>query len=85
MATIRERAGNYEVIIRLKGHPPQNATFGRKTDAKKWAADTKSAIRDGRHFKTSESKRHTVAQMIDRYIRDILPIKPTSKAKQEEV
>ena len=77
MANIQEVKGKngikYRVLIRLKGLPAQSATFARKTDAKKWAQDTESAIRDGRHFKTVEAKRHTVAEMIDRYLADVLP------------
>ena len=30
----------FQVIIRLKGHPTQTATFVRITDAKKWAQHT---------------------------------------------
>lgn len=30
--------------------------------------DTESAIREGRHFKTAEAKKHTVDEMIDRYL-----------------
>jgi integrase len=59
---------SYRVKIRLKGYPPQTATFQRLTDAKKWAAATESSIREGRHFKTAEAKKHTVAEMIDRYL-----------------
>ena len=77
MANIQKIEGKngikYRVLIRLKGCPAQSATFTRITDAKKWAQDTESAIRDGRHFKTVEAKRHTVADMIDRYIQDIVP------------
>ena len=87
MATIQERKrkdGNitYRAQIRLKGYPIQTATFRRKTDAKKWAAQTESAIQEGRHFKTTESKRHTLKDLVDRYIKDVLPNKPKSKYKQ---
>jgi hypothetical protein len=79
MANIQEVKGKngvkYRVLIRLKGFPVQSATFARKTDAKKWAADTESAIRDGRYFKTVEAKRHSVAEMIDKYISDVVPSK----------
>lgn len=73
MATIRTRIAKdgsprYTVEIRLKGQSPQTATFKRKTDAKKWIQDTESAIRGARHFKTIEAKKHTVAEMIDRYL-----------------
>ena len=73
---------SYRVKIRLKGYPVQSATFERMTDARKWASSTESAIKEGRHFKTSEAKRHTLTQLVDRYIRDVLPTKPKSKAKQ---
>ena len=88
MATIEERRSKdgkitYRVKIRLKGFPPQSASFSRKTDAKKWAQDVESAIRDGRYFKTTEARKHTVADMIDRYIRDVLPTKPRSERDQK--
>jgi integrase len=51
-------------------------------DAKRWAAETETAIRDGRHFKTAEAKRHTLGDLIDRYIQDVLPRKPKSERKQ---
>jgi integrase len=65
----------YRVKVRLKGFPAQSATFDRLTDAKKWAAATESAIREGRHFKTTEAKRRTLAELIDKYMADVLPHK----------
>ncbi|MDO8843843.1 site-specific integrase [Methylicorpusculum sp.] len=84
MARIKERTDKNGIIkytaeVRLKGFPPQTATFTRLTDAKKWIQNTESAIREGRHFKTSEAKKHTLADAIDRYERDILPVKFTPK------
>jgi len=86
MASIEKRSTpdgkiSHRVKVRLKGYPSQTATFSRLTDARKWAQDTESAIRDGRHFKTAESKKHTLAELVDRYIKDALPVK-TSKPKQ---
>ncbi|SCX98227.1 site-specific integrase [Nitrosospira sp. Nsp13] len=87
MATIEKRVAedgkvSYRVRVRIKGFPAQTSTFERKTDANKWAQDTESAIRNNRHFKTSEAKRHTLGELIDRYVRDVLPTKPKSKEKQ---
>ncbi len=81
MATIEKRTSKegkvgYRAKIRLKGFPEQNATFERLTDAKRWVQQTESAIRDGRHFKTSEAKKRTLGEMINRYLKDILPSKP---------
>jgi hypothetical protein len=51
MATIEERKTKrgetrYRVLIRLRGAPPQSATFRRRRDAKAWALQTESAIRE---------------------------------------
>lgn len=81
MANVEKRISKegkitYRVKVRFKGFPTQQATFERLTDARKWAQNTESAIREGRHFKTTEAKRRTLGEMLDRYIKDILPTKP---------
>jgi integrase len=73
---------HYRVKIRLKGHPAQTSTHQTLRDAKRWAQQTESAIREGRHFKSAEAKKHTAAEMFDRYIRDVLPQKKLSHRKQ---
>lgn len=88
MASIKELPDKdgktrYHVQIRIKGFPPQYASFKRKTDADRWIQQTESAIREGRHFKTTESKKHTLGDLIDRYIRDILPTKKKIEEKQK--
>jgi len=85
MAYIQERKSKdgkitYRVLIRLKGYPVTTATFERKTDAKKWAQKTEAAMREGRYFKTSESKKHTLVELIDRYIENVIPTKPRNAA-----
>lgn len=80
MASIKERKSkdgktHYYVQVRLKGHDPECATFNRLTDAKKWIQDIEADIRNGRHFRTAESKKHTLGEMIDRYMESVLPTK----------
>lgn len=80
MATIQERVNasgdkSYRVQVRLRGAPPETATFSRITDARKWAQQTEADIRAGRHFRGVEAKRHTVAEMLERYEEQILPKK----------
>lgn len=87
MATIRELvrkdgSRSYHAEVRLKGHPPERATFRTRSSAKKWVQDIESAIRDGRHFKTVESKRHTVGEVIDRFITQWLVKFPSRQVKQ---
>jgi hypothetical protein len=68
MAVIVKRTGKdgtitYQTRIRLRGQPQQSATFSTRSKAKEWAQVTESAMREGRHFKTSESKKHTVGDL----------------------
>ncbi len=90
MANIEKRTSKdgkltYRVKIRLKGFPVQSATFERLTDAKKWIQQTESAIREGRHFKIAEAKRHTLTDLIDRYCRDVLPSKKSAKDQVQQL
>jgi integrase len=87
MASIFERKDKdgrtrYRVQVRIKGAPAQRETFDRKTDARLWAQQTEAAIREGRHFKTTEAKKHTFGTLIDRYMRDVLPTKKKSEERQ---
>jgi integrase len=72
----------HSVQIRIKGAPPQYASFKRKTDADRWIQQTEAAIREGRHFKTTEAKKHTLGQLIDRYMSDVLPTKKKCEQRQ---
>lgn len=89
MATIQARRDSdgrvrYRVQVRLKGYRPISATFDRKTDAKDWARETETDLKAGRYLKTAESKKHTFGNMIDRYIKQVLPNKrPGTREAQE--
>lgn len=90
MATIRELvrkdgSRSYHAEVRLRGHPPQRATFRTRSLAKKWVQDVESGIRDGRHFKTVESKRHTVGELIERFVGQWLSKYPHGRVKQESL
>jgi integrase len=73
----------YTAQIRLLNEK-ETVTFKRITDAKKWVQDTESAIREGRYFKTKEAKKHSFADLVDRYIKDVLPKKPKQARQQEQ-
>lgn len=78
MATIIERKNTkgekyYQAKIRMKGYPHESACFESKTKAVKWAKQIETAMEEGRYFKTAEAKKHTLAELIDRYIDFELP------------
>ena len=90
MASIKERVGKdgkirYQSQVRLKGFPAQTATFFRKTDAKKWAQDTETKIREGRHFKVREAKKRTLSELIDKYMASVLPFKRSQKSQKGQL
>jgi len=76
MPTIQRRGKGYRVMVRLKGRPPQYASFERKRDAEKWGMGVETAIREGRHFTPANPEagaaRKTLADLIDRYVQDVL-------------
>lgn len=85
MAAIQRRTDQtgrttFRVQVRLKGHPAQTATFERLTDAKRWAAATETAIREGRYFAGTEGKRRTLADALNRY--EAARTLPATKAQQ---
>lgn len=70
MASIEKCVGDdgkasYRVKIRLKGYPPDSATFDRLTDARTWATKTESDMKAGRYF--GAAKRHTFGELIEKY------------------
>lgn len=67
--------------MRLKGHSVETATFPRLTDARRWAQQTEAAIREGRHFRTREAKRRTLADLVDRYLAEVMPGKKSARGQ----
>jgi integrase len=70
MATIEKRIAEngsttYRVKVRIKGFPPETASFERLSDAKTWASKTESEIKAGRHF--GQSKRYTFDDLVDEF------------------
>lgn len=87
MASIEKRINNdgsqsFRVKVRLKGYPTQSATFERLTDARKWIQDTESAIREGRYFRTSKAKKHSLNELIDKYYKQVLDLTPKDTTNQ---
>ena len=90
MATFDKHVANdgnitHRVRIRMKGYPLQTASFERLTDARRWAQQTEAAIREGRHFKTREAQRHTLADLIDRYVADVLHRQKDSAHRRQQL
>lgn len=74
MASIEKRKTSkgeirFRAVIRKKGYPAQRQTFSRRTDAVRWIKQTEAEIEQGIHLKSVEAKKHTLKELIDRYIK----------------
>jgi integrase len=76
MATISKQSGkrgtSYKVRIRKPNNPTVTKTFSSRNLAARWARKTELAIEEGTHFDQDEAKKHTIGELIDRYIREDL-------------
>jgi integrase len=70
-----KRGVRWKAVIRRRGYPPTSETFERKTDADKWARSVEAKIEAGKYQDQSQARRHTVGDLIDRYIAEIIPQK----------
>lgn len=70
----RSRSGQTTSLarVRLRGYPPETASFTRLRDARKWAQQVEAAMRERRHFPRREAKCHTVAHLVKRYRANVL-------------
>jgi hypothetical protein len=67
MAFIRQlESGRWQAQIRLKNRRGESKTFKRKSDAREWGRRREIELRDnpGRQ----EAERHTLADLVDRYL-----------------
>ena len=74
MATIQKRKNKngttgYRVMIRTEdGLPPTYKTFPTHQEAKDWAIQEEAKRRQGIYFPDKLKQKHTLGELIDRYI-----------------
>ena len=72
MATIREKGPyQWQVQIRRKGWPTQNATLRTKKDAQAWARKTEHAMDQGLFLDQSEARETTLGDLIRLYLEHV--------------
>jgi len=85
MATIEKRRGTdgavtYRVRIRKRGYPEYSETFPRKTDAEQWAKQIEADLARGRYLPSNDARRRTFGEMVDRYVKEVLPHKQRNRS-----
>lgn len=84
MATIvKTPSGTWKAMVRLQGWPTTIKTFRLKQDARDWARDTEDDMVKGVFIKRAAPGRFTVANAVDKYLKEITPTKAASTQEAE--
>jgi integrase len=89
MATFEKRTGRsgkttWRVRVRRTDGPALSKSFARKSDAETWARSIEHKLDTGEHVATSEARKRTVADAIDRYLTVTLPNSKHRKNTSEQ-
>ncbi|MDA8153619.1 MAG: site-specific integrase [Acidithiobacillus sp.] len=88
MATIRSREDQdgitigWQAQIKRKGFPLVVKTFRTKTEATQWATITESEMMRGVFIQRSDAERTTLAEVLSRYVDEVLPGKRSRQPVQ---
>ncbi len=80
MATVSKRKNGWMCQVRKKGFPPKAKMFETKADALAWGRMIESEIDRGVFVNREEAERTSVADLLDRYLRDVSPTKRSGSA-----
>lgn len=90
MASFRTRPGPggrrvWQVRIKKQGYPEMARTFDLKTEAQVWAKQIESEMDRGVFVSRTEAEGTTLAEALDRYLREITPAKKPSTQSRETI
>lgn len=80
MATFRNRNGKWQARVQIKGHAVRSKTFINKVDVERWAKQIEVEMQKGSYTDLVLAERTTFAEIIERYIAEVLPTMRGSKA-----
>ncbi|KVF71611.1 integrase [Burkholderia sp. FL-7-2-10-S1-D7] len=75
MATVSKRENGWICQVRKKGYPATSKKFATKIEALAWGRMIESEMDRGLFASRDDAERTTLADLLDRYIRDISPTK----------
>lgn len=86
MATItKTKSGTFKVQIRKIGIPAITKTCKTKAHAQKWARLIESEIDRGIFVDRTEADRITIGELIDKYIKEVTPLKRSAKNDKQRM
>jgi hypothetical protein len=90
VATYEKRLGTkgtvtWRVRVRKQGGPWLTKSFPKKSDAETWARTIEHRIDAGEHVASSESRKCTLGDAIDRYLEVVFPRAKRRKNAREQI
>jgi len=64
----KDGSKTFHAEVRRKGEKPLRQTFRTLTEAKNWVRKMESSILDGKYVPDNKARKHTLSDLIDRYI-----------------
>lgn len=80
MATFRNRNDKWQARVQIQGHAVRSKTFINKVDAERWAKQIEVEMQKGSYTNLILAERTTFAEIIERYIVEVLPTMRGGKA-----
>jgi len=75
MASIYKHRNQWRAEIRKKGHAKVGKLFSTKARAQTWATAVEADMDAGRYRSTVEAERTSLGECIDRYLKEVSPLK----------
>jgi integrase len=85
VACFQKRSGAWRVIVKRKGHQTLTRTFDTKGEATVWAREVEGEMDRGVFASRVEAESTTLAQLLDRYQREITPQKRGAAMEQSHL
>lgn len=73
MASFRYRGNRWQARVRRHGHPDEVKSFVNRQEAERWARSVETDIDRGSFISTAQAQKYTFADLIDRYLLEVLP------------
>lgn len=82
MSSIRKRGNHYQAQIRMSGGRARSATFKTRAEALAWVREAAFELSQ---LPASRDERITIAEVIERYIKDVIPLRGSGKIEAQRL
>src|SRR5471030_2674526 len=85
MASIRQRSGVWQALVRRVGYPTEVKSFPTKAEAQMWARAIESAMDQGTHKATHSARNILLTDLLQRYMEEVSPTKRSEQRERQTI